>query len=726
VTDLSVVLLSSGGPDSLLATLRSLAPQTEVSCEIVVVDMGQPDPPGLAAAMREDARVRVRRNEPALGEVAAAQRVLGEGNTALVMFARAGDVLLPGALRALHDEISDSPAVGLAHALWFPIGTGLRMSRTTTRAHVARIRARFPPDGDHRPMPGGPADAVQALPTFRREALRASGGLSGASLDDALHRAAAWMRDRAQVRLVPEVLCATPWMRHRAKQSWATRVPGLARRPLSWLRNEVERLLRVARAAPLAGTLLRAPGPHEMLGALLQRWSFDEFRRPRKRAQPAGDERIAYVLWRYPMLSETFIRREVQALGSAGVNLEVFALEPDNPLLAADPSSPAGPVMYFGPVRGKEGRASILRYLRRRPWTVIRLWLFIVRHRYRSETTWWQDRDVLYLAGQLAVALENNGITHVHAPWANPYALISFAASRLLGLTYSVQARASEIHRSVPTRIIADRLRFAEFVITNSRYNERYLRAQLGTGKAPPVHVIYNGVELHRFPPVIPAVRKDGDPFRLLAVGRLVEPKGFRYLLHACRILHDRGIDLSCEIIGGPVEPSDTVTWLELRMLHTDLDLESSVHFLGAQPFSSVLAAHERAHVFVLPCVRARDGSHDITPNSLLEAMARGLPVVSTRSGAIPEIVDHGRDGILVSPGDERAIADALEDLRNDPGLRDALGSAARKKIEERFDIDRNVAQRVRLFRSLRAEEPDEARDPAAAESVRSRTERAR
>jgi colanic acid/amylovoran biosynthesis glycosyltransferase len=273
-------------------------------------------------------------------------------------------------------------------------------------------------------------------------------------------------------------------------------------------------------------------------------------------------------------------------------------------------------------------------------------------------------------------------------------------------------------------RIVADRLRFAEFVITNSCYNERHLRAQVGAG-ASPVHVIYNGIELHRFPPVTPAMRKDGDPFRLLAVGRLVEPKGFRYLLHACRILRDRGIDLSCEIIGGPVDPSDTATWLELRMLHTELGLGANVQFLGAQPFSSVLAAHQRTHVFVLPCVRARDGSHDITPNSLLEAMARGLPVVSTTSGAIPEIVDHGRDGILVSPGDERAIADALQDLRNDAGLRHALGRGARQKIEERFDIDRNIAQRVSLFRSLRAEEPDEARDPAAAESPRRWTERA-
>jgi GT2 family glycosyltransferase len=220
VTDLSVVLLNSGGPDALLATLRSLVQQTEVPCEIVVVDMGQPDPPGLVVAMRDDTRIRVRRVETSLGEVAAAQQELGEGESALVMFARGGDVFLPGALHALHDELSDSPAVGLVHALWFPIDSGLRMSRAATRAYVAGIRARFAPDRDHRPVASGPADAVQALPTFRREALRASGGLSGASLDDGLRRAAARMSGRAQVRLLPEVLCATPWIGRHASRSW--------------------------------------------------------------------------------------------------------------------------------------------------------------------------------------------------------------------------------------------------------------------------------------------------------------------------------------------------------------------------------------------------------------------------------------------------------------------------------------------------------------------------
>ena len=301
------------------------------------------------------------------------------------------------------------------------------------------------------------------------------------------------------------------------------------------------------------------------------------------------------------------------------------------------------------------------------------------------------------MAARLADMLAERGATHVHSPWANHSALLAFLVSRLLGVTYSVQARASEIHRSAQAPLIADRVRFAEFLITNSLYNERYLRAAVGHGSGVPIHPIYNGIELSRFRP--PAARPANAPLRVLAVGRLVESKGFRYLLEACRLLRDRGADFACEIIGGPQDPAETVTWIALRRLHADLGLEPMVRFMGPRPFSFVLSAYRSADIVVLPSVRARDGSHDVTPNTLIEAMAMRLPVVSTTIGAIPEIVDHEVDGLLVPPNDAQALAAALERLLRELALRRRLGEAARRKVEARFDLDRNIGQRARLFR---------------------------
>jgi glycosyltransferase involved in cell wall biosynthesis len=417
----------------------------------------------------------------------------------------------------------------------------------------------------------------------------------------------------------------------------------------------------------------------------------------RGRPRLTSGERIAYVLWRYPSLTETFVRREVQALRDAGVHLDVLALEPADPPAPDDPESPAGSVTYFGALHASRPPTRVREYCRRKPWMVLRLWLFVVRHEHRDDKRWWHDWDVLYLAVQLAAALAERGTTHIHSPWADHSALLALVASRLLGVTYSVQARASEIHRSVQAPTVAHRVRFAEFLITNSRYNERYLRSILGESLDLPIHTIYNGVELFRFTPSA-ASSVEVAPLRLVAVGRLVECKGFCYLLHACRLLRDRGVEFTCEIVGGPQDPTDTITWIDLRKLHTGLGLESTVHFRGAMSFANVLSCYRRADIVVLPSVRAGDGSHDVTPNTLIEAMAMKLPVVSTTTGAIPEIVDHEINGLLVPPNDSRGLAEAIERLLLDSGLRRTLGEAARRKVEERFDIDRNVTERAKLF----------------------------
>lgn len=662
MTSVSVLVTTTSPHDDLATTRRSLSRQTDVTCEIVVIE-----------------------------DVASFRRALDEGNTAFVTVVRAGTVLFPGALRTILDAVSGDPEIGMADAFWLPTDDLGRVSRETARAHVAGLRRRPPPALIERQSIIANGTRALALPTFRRAALRSAFQQTGVSLDEALRVAVLGIVDRGRTRRVPQVLCARPLWRARGREPW------------NWVRRRAQRVLRAARTAPVWGPILRWPRPYEVLSAGCRRLSLKGLRIPPRRSVLPGAEHVAYVLWRYPTRSETFIRREVQALRDAGVSLEVFALETDDPPIAPDPASPAGAVAYFGPESHDVGRSSVLEWLRRRPWTVLRLWLFIVGYRYdRRVKTWWGDRDLLFLGGQLASVLAKHRITHVHSPWANHHAIVAFVASRLLGATFSVQARAYEIHRSTESKAVADRLRFAEFVVTNSRYNERHLRETLGPSGVPPVHVVYNGVELVRFPADAGGDRAPG-PCRLLAVGRLVEQKGFRYLLQACALLRDRGVSFRCEIIGAARASLDAVTGLELRMLLSELGLESTVVFRGAQDFSHVLDAYRGADVFVLPCVRARDGSHDITPNSLIEAMAMGLPVISTSSGAIAEIVDHDRDGLLVPPGDARALAAALERLIHDAALRQQLGVAARKKVEERFDIERNVTQRVALFKSLRA-----------------------
>jgi glycosyltransferase involved in cell wall biosynthesis len=185
---------------------------------------------------------------------------------------------------------------------------------------------------------------------------------------------------------------------------------------------------------------------------------------------------------------------------------------------------------------------------------------------------------------------------------------------------------------------------------------------------------------------------------KILSVANLVEPKGLEYLLTACKILQDRGYPVHCEIIGPRVTYSMNY-YIKLQKLRRALELEREFRFLGAQPFARVLEKYREFDIFVLPAVIAEDGSGDVTPNVVIEAMAMELPVISTRSRGIPELVEDGVSGILVSPRDEEALARAIMRLMEDKELRKKLGHNARKRVEERFDISKNIGEFVALFK---------------------------
>jgi colanic acid/amylovoran biosynthesis glycosyltransferase len=186
----------------------------------------------------------------------------------------------------------------------------------------------------------------------------------------------------------------------------------------------------------------------------------------------------------------------------------------------------------------------------------------------------------------------------------------------------------------------------------------------------------------------------------VLAVARLIEPKGLVYLLEACALLRERGLRFVCEIVGGPELPLYVNDYLEIRSTHARLGLDGCVELVGALPFAEVRKRYERADVFAIPFVKGRDGSNDIIPNAVLEAMACGLPVVTTNITALPELVTDGESGFLVPPRDTEALAARIAELIESPYLRARMGSYGRRRAEERFDIERNVMAYVELFAS--------------------------
>ncbi len=411
----------------------------------------------------------------------------------------------------------------------------------------------------------------------------------------------------------------------------------------------------------------------------------------------SGPKRVGYYLWQYPVLSQTFVQREVAALRRSGNDIVVLSkTEPEHEFLTVLKPALADATLVMPTQTVDELKALKQKFFRKNPLRYVLIYLYVIGHRHHENKSWSFDLGVFNNALKLATLAEQQGIRHLHSPWADNCAFIALLAARMLGISFSVQARAHDIHRDSYKYGLREKFENADFLVTNTRYNADYIRTILHRRHVGKVMQIYNGLNLEQFQ----AQRdlcKTNTEIHLLCVARLIEQKGLTYLLQACKILLDSGLNIRCDIVGG-VEDIYINHYITLRRLHRALRLENKVNFVGAVSFDEVLTYQQGADIFVLPCVIAGDGSRDIIPNSVLEAMAMKLPVVSTTVTGLPEMVEQEKTGFLVPPGDADALAGAIRKLVDSPQLRHDFGIAGRQRVEQLFDSDKNALAYQRLF----------------------------
>ncbi len=402
--------------------------------------------------------------------------------------------------------------------------------------------------------------------------------------------------------------------------------------------------------------------------------------------------RIGYLIKCYPRLSETFILHEILELEHQGLPLHIFSLLTPTGKINAAAQEVQSTITYF-PGGFPRGilllLAALFRRLRKSPWRALRVGIAALIRFHHPST----PRHFLY-AAFLANQLEREGITHLHAHYANTPATVALLTHRLTGIPFSFTAHAKDIYLSRrPT--LAYKIKQACFVVTCTDYNRHYLAELADPHTDIRIHRIYHGLDLRAFP-AFPADASDpsGPPARplILSVARLVEKKGLLYLLQACRSLKDQGYDFRCRIVGeGPLRPM-----LE-QQIH-DLALTGHVDLWGAETHERVIEMYRQARLVVLPCVVGENGDRDGIPNSLVESLYMGAPVVSTPVSGIPELIKSEVNGLLVPPHDSSALAAAIVRLLADPHLGQRLAEVGRQTVLAQFDMASNTQQLMRLF----------------------------
>ena len=411
--------------------------------------------------------------------------------------------------------------------------------------------------------------------------------------------------------------------------------------------------------------------------------------------------RVAYLLSRYPAISHTFFLHEVLGLRARGMDIETASINPPDRSLAALPPAERAEAAATYYVQGAGKLASVLTLLGtalRHPVvlgrglaTVLRVpRLTLVRRLF------W----LLYLAEALLVGrwMHRRGLRHLHVHFGGAVASVGMLTAAAWGLPYSLTIHGPEELLNVDAYHLREKVHAAQFVFCISDFCRSQLCLLVPPAEWPKLEVVRLGVDPVLLTPssrTTPAGEED-RVLELVCTGRLVAAKGHTILLEAVRLLRDRGVPLKVTLVGGGEQAQ------ALEDFVAQHGLEDRVTFAGALSHAATLTLLRRADLFALASFA------EGIPVALMEAMALGLPCVSTTVAGIPELIRSGVDGLLVPPANVAALADALEALAMDARLRRTLGAAARQRVIARYNLPLNQELLAQAFAARMLPKQDE------------------
>jgi glycosyltransferase involved in cell wall biosynthesis len=405
-------------------------------------------------------------------------------------------------------------------------------------------------------------------------------------------------------------------------------------------------------------------------------------------AEPA----LCMVLKGYPRVSETFISNEILNLEALGFKVHIISMRhPREAFTHASVKQIKAQVDYLPSTIS--GNLGILIYHNliwalKHPGRYFKAAGKAIRRWRRTHKT--ATLKHLLQAGVVAnKCLPGKNIVHFQAHFAHSPTSVALFSSMLTGVPFSFFAHAKDIYTSNRAQL-AEKIDMAQFVVTCTQYNQRYL-SEIKNSSRTPLHCVYHGISLEYFknsrkPP------EPEPPYRLLTVARMTEKKGLDTIYQALAILKNRGVQFHHTLIGEGDDHEKVVS------LITSLGLENDTTLAGTLTHEDVISYYADSHLFVLGCRVAKNGDRDGIPNVMAESMAMKLPVAATDVSGLPEFLKDGQTGLSVPSNDPEKLADAMLHLCRDTNLRQKVTQNARREIEDRFNNKKLIIDLARIY----------------------------
>lgn len=404
---------------------------------------------------------------------------------------------------------------------------------------------------------------------------------------------------------------------------------------------------------------------------------------------------VAYILLWYPLFTQPFIFREVQSLKAQGFPLSVYSLYGASLAECSEEMRATAPQTH---TLGLKALFSVVGELLRQglchPRRTVRILRTCLCRKWPSLEVFGENLWACCAGFYLARCFREAGIDHIHAPWPRGTATAAWVVSQCSGIPFSTAARGDNLNPADPD--LVDKLVAACRIRANNRADEERIKALLPPAQQHKTCLVYNSLTL-------PMLQQAPVPMqsliRLLAVGRFDITKGFEYLLQACALLKQQGIAFQLTLAGGggrwlglgQLEP-------QLKKLRTELDLEQEVSMPGIVSHELLPQILLESDIFVAPCVIHDSGRRDGIPNTVIEALAYGLPTVTTDINALPEIVRNGETGLTVPQKDPVALAAALRQMIEKPEEARRMGRQGCQLVRTMFDPQSNARALCAFF----------------------------